>query len=170
VEVLAVETGVASLFVVVAAMASAAAALRPRPTAGRAWALAAAGSLPALTLDPLTAVDNPAYYATLQAELNLPLPSTTASPSAIGNRRQGAAATQALPACKAGHLLHPSRDEAGTANGQDSEARIAQLEREVVQLRAVGGEPSEHRWRNDREDAGRADTAPQNKLDELSHK
>jgi hypothetical protein len=28
--------------------------------------------LPALTLDPLTAADNPTYYTTLQAELNLP--------------------------------------------------------------------------------------------------
>jgi 5-methylthioadenosine/S-adenosylhomocysteine deaminase len=35
-------------------------------------AMAAAGPLPALTLDPLTAVDNPTYHATLQAELNLP--------------------------------------------------------------------------------------------------
>ena len=31
-----------------------------------------AGSLPALTLDPLTAVDNPGYYKALEAEQNLP--------------------------------------------------------------------------------------------------
>jgi 5-methylthioadenosine/S-adenosylhomocysteine deaminase len=35
-------------------------------------AVTAAGPLPALTLDPLTAVDNPAFYDTLAAELNLP--------------------------------------------------------------------------------------------------
>jgi 5-methylthioadenosine/S-adenosylhomocysteine deaminase len=35
-------------------------------------AMTAAGPLPALTLDPLTAIDNPAYYQTLQAEINLP--------------------------------------------------------------------------------------------------
>ena len=34
--------------------------------------LSAAGPLPALTLDPLTAVDNPGYYAALAAEINLP--------------------------------------------------------------------------------------------------
>jgi uncharacterized protein YceH (UPF0502 family) len=44
------------------------------------------------------------------------------------------------------HDTYPSRDEAGTADGQESEARIAQLEREVAQLRAVRGEHSEHRW------------------------
>lgn len=44
------------------------------------------------------------------------------------------------------HDAHPSRDEAGTADGQESEARIAQLEREVAQLRAVRGEHPEHRW------------------------
>jgi cytosine/adenosine deaminase-related metal-dependent hydrolase len=40
-------------------------------TAARTVA-AAAGPLPVLTLDPLTAADNPTYYATLQAEPNLP--------------------------------------------------------------------------------------------------
>lgn len=35
-------------------------------------AVSAAGPLPALTLDPLTAVDNPAFYDTLAAEQNLP--------------------------------------------------------------------------------------------------
>jgi 5-methylthioadenosine/S-adenosylhomocysteine deaminase len=35
-------------------------------------AIAAAGPLPTLTLDPLTAVDNPAFYDTLAAEINLP--------------------------------------------------------------------------------------------------
>ncbi|MBV9870350.1 MAG: amidohydrolase family protein [Frankiaceae bacterium] len=34
--------------------------------------VAAAGPLPALALDPLIAVDNPAYYATLAQEMNLP--------------------------------------------------------------------------------------------------
>ena len=47
---------------------------------------------------------------------------------------------------EARHDTHPSRYEAGTANGQESEARIAQLEREVAQLRAVRGEHPEHRW------------------------
>ena len=44
------------------------------------------------------------------------------------------------------HDTHPSQDEAGTADGQEYEARIAQLEREVAQLRAVRGEHPEHRW------------------------
>jgi hypothetical protein len=30
------------------------------------------GLFPSLTLDPLTAVDNPSYYATLRAEANVP--------------------------------------------------------------------------------------------------
>ena len=34
--------------------------------------MTAAGPLPALTLDPLTTVDNPGYYDTLAAEINLP--------------------------------------------------------------------------------------------------
>jgi hypothetical protein len=41
---------------------------------------------------------------------------------------------------------HSSRDKDGTADGQESQARIAQLEREVAQLRALRGEHPEHRW------------------------
>jgi hypothetical protein len=36
------------------------------------------------------------------------------------------------------HDTHPNRGEAGTPDGQESEARIAQLEREVAQLRELG--------------------------------
>jgi cytosine/adenosine deaminase-related metal-dependent hydrolase len=40
--------------------------------AARPALVTAAGPLPALTLDPLTTVDNPGYYDTLAAEINLP--------------------------------------------------------------------------------------------------
>ncbi len=43
------------------------------PGARTAQAIGGAVPLPALTLDPLTAVDNPAYYKTLADEVNLPV-------------------------------------------------------------------------------------------------
>jgi cytosine/adenosine deaminase-related metal-dependent hydrolase len=43
-----------------------------RTLAAARAAVAAAGPLPALSLDPLTAVDNPTFYDTLAGELNLP--------------------------------------------------------------------------------------------------
>jgi 5-methylthioadenosine/S-adenosylhomocysteine deaminase len=45
-----------------------------RTLTAAAAAVATAGPLPALDLDALTAVDNPAYYKTLKAEGNLPKP------------------------------------------------------------------------------------------------
>ena len=43
-----------------------------RTTRAALSAIAAAGPLPAIQLDPITAVDNPAFYDTLAHETNLP--------------------------------------------------------------------------------------------------
>lgn len=47
---------------------------------------------------------------------------------------------------ESGHDTHLSHDEAANPDGQESDGRIAQLEREVALLRAVRGEHPEHRW------------------------
>jgi hypothetical protein len=46
----------------------------------------------------------------------------------------------------AGHETHPSHAEADAREGQVSEERIGQLEREVAQVRVLRGEHPEHRW------------------------
>jgi Protein of unknown function (DUF2933). len=45
-----------------------------------------------------------------------------------------------------GHDTHMISDGLGAPDGQASEEQIAQLEREVAQLRAVRGEHPEHCW------------------------
>jgi hypothetical protein len=45
-----------------------------------------------------------------------------------------------------GHDRHMSHDDIGNPDGRASDERIAQLEREVAQLRAARGEHPEHRW------------------------